>query len=193
VKVLVVYAHPNPKSFNHAILEELQRGLIDGGHACDVIDLYATQFDPRLSGEDFAAYSSGGVLDDVKEHQEKISAADALIFIYPIWWWHAPALFKGWIDRVMTLNFAFTFDDRGSEGLLKHKKIVFINTTMGPQKQYEDTGIANAITKIDEATWRLVCGVKDVQHFFLYSVGDNDEVRRGYLEKVYNLGKEFTS
>ncbi len=191
MNVLVVYAHPNPKSFNHAILEQFTKGLRDSGHSFDVLDLYAMKFDSHLGTSDFAAYGEGAVPADIKKHQEMIAAADGLVFIYPIWWWHSPAIVKGWIDRVLTLGFAFNFGDTGPEGLLKHTKALFINTTMGHERQYRDTGLDSAIKKMDVATFRFVCGIKHVEHAFLFSVGDNDEVRRGYLEKVYNLGKEF--
>ena len=32
MKVLTVYAHPNPKSFCHAILQQFAKGLEDAGH-----------------------------------------------------------------------------------------------------------------------------------------------------------------
>ncbi|MCK4794598.1 MAG: NAD(P)H-dependent oxidoreductase, partial [Desulfobacteraceae bacterium] len=51
VKVLVVYSHPNPESFNHAILEAVLEGLSEAGHASDVIDLYKMGFDPCLKVE----------------------------------------------------------------------------------------------------------------------------------------------
>ncbi|MFZ1528700.1 MAG: NAD(P)H-dependent oxidoreductase [Ferruginibacter sp.] len=53
MKVLTVYAHPNPKSFCHALLEEFSRGLMDAGHTNEVIDLYAIGFDPVLKQKDF--------------------------------------------------------------------------------------------------------------------------------------------
>ena len=46
MRVLVVYAHPNPGSFCHAVIERVQSGLEDGGHRYEVIDLYAIGFDP---------------------------------------------------------------------------------------------------------------------------------------------------
>ncbi len=56
MKVLTVYAHPNPNSFCHAILEQFTRGLKDGGHTSEVVDLYAIRFDPVFRMEDFAGY-----------------------------------------------------------------------------------------------------------------------------------------
>ena len=50
--VLVVYAHPNPESFSHAVLEEIVRGLTDAGHSYEVLDLYAIGFNPVFSLHD---------------------------------------------------------------------------------------------------------------------------------------------
>jgi putative NADPH-quinone reductase len=50
--VLTVYAHPNPRSFCHAVLEQLTRGLSDTGHSSEVVDLYAIGFDPVLGDRD---------------------------------------------------------------------------------------------------------------------------------------------
>ncbi len=56
MKILTVYAHPNPKSLCHAILQEFDRGLKDGGHDNDIVDLYAINFDPVFRVRDFASY-----------------------------------------------------------------------------------------------------------------------------------------
>ena len=52
MKVLVVYAHYNPDSFTHALLEEVTRGLEDGGHDVRVNDLQASGFDPVFKLDD---------------------------------------------------------------------------------------------------------------------------------------------
>ncbi|HYN56147.1 MAG TPA: M20/M25/M40 family metallo-hydrolase, partial [Motilibacterales bacterium] len=50
--VLVVYAHPNPQSFTHAVLDQIVRGLADAGHSYEVLDLYAIGFNPVFSLHD---------------------------------------------------------------------------------------------------------------------------------------------
>jgi NAD(P)H dehydrogenase (quinone) len=52
MRVLVVYAHFNPESFTHALLEQVTRGLADGGHEYEVVDLYAIGFDPVFGMRD---------------------------------------------------------------------------------------------------------------------------------------------
>jgi NAD(P)H dehydrogenase (quinone) len=52
MNVLTVYAHPNPKSFCHAVLQQFTTGLADAGHSNEVVDLYAIVFDPVLRIQD---------------------------------------------------------------------------------------------------------------------------------------------
>jgi len=56
MRVLVVIANPNPKSFCHAVLGEFTAGLKEGGHSTEVVDLYAERFDPVLRVRDFNSY-----------------------------------------------------------------------------------------------------------------------------------------
>jgi len=56
MKVLTVYAHPNPNSFCHSILQRFTKGLEDAGHVSEVVDLYAIRFDPVFRMRDFASY-----------------------------------------------------------------------------------------------------------------------------------------
>jgi len=56
MNVLTVYAHPNPKSLCHSLLEKFSEGLADAGHTNDIVDLYAIRFDPVFRTEDFASY-----------------------------------------------------------------------------------------------------------------------------------------
>lgn len=56
MRVLTVIAHPNSKSFCHAILQQFTKGLEDAGHVSEVVDLYAIHFDPVFRSADFAGY-----------------------------------------------------------------------------------------------------------------------------------------
>ncbi|HKZ42430.1 MAG TPA: NAD(P)H-dependent oxidoreductase [Candidatus Hodarchaeales archaeon] len=54
MKVLTVYANPNPRSFCHAVLERFSQGLAEAGHTNEVVDLYAMKFDPVLKLRDYS-------------------------------------------------------------------------------------------------------------------------------------------
>jgi NAD(P)H dehydrogenase (quinone) len=59
MKVLTVYAHPNPKSFCHAVLEQFTKGLNDAGHTNKVVDFYAIKFNPVLQMKEIQAGGTG--------------------------------------------------------------------------------------------------------------------------------------
>ena len=67
VRVLVVYAHPNPDSFCHAVMERVTSGLRDGGHRFEVIDLHAIGFDPVFGVRDFNQFMHESLPDDLIE------------------------------------------------------------------------------------------------------------------------------
>jgi NAD(P)H dehydrogenase (quinone) len=67
MKILTVYAHPEPKSFCHAILEQFSKGLEDAGHTNETVDLYAVRFNPVLGMQDFANWLPDENAPDVVE------------------------------------------------------------------------------------------------------------------------------
>jgi NAD(P)H dehydrogenase (quinone) len=67
MRVLTVFAHPNPASFCAAVLQQFTKGLTDAGHASEVADLYAIRFDPVFMTDDFANYVDERIPADVLE------------------------------------------------------------------------------------------------------------------------------
>lgn len=65
MKVLTVYAHHDPHSFCHAILDRFSAGLSAAGHTNEVVDLYAIGFDPVLRAHDRPNWIDDSVPEDV--------------------------------------------------------------------------------------------------------------------------------
>ena len=104
----ILLAHPNPGSFNHAVCNALVEGLDQAGASYEVNDLYATGFNPMMAGDDFNQFEDGGILPaDVLAEQAKVERADCLALIYPVWWNEAPAILKGWFDRILSKGWAY--------------------------------------------------------------------------------------
>ncbi len=171
-KALVVYAHPNPASYNHAVKEKVQSVLESEGYQVSVRDLYQLKFDPILTGEDFQGIKTGNPKADVKAEQAFIKEAGLLVFVFPIWWFNMPAVLKGYIDRVLSYGFGYTFDAATHEpkGLLNGKKVIILNTTGGPQEAYEKNGLKDALAKTIDAGNFEFCGLKVIWHKYFYAV-----------------------
>jgi len=191
MKVMTIIAHPNPQSFNHALIAEFKKGLEEAGHECEIMDLYAENFNPLFGFEDFGPYMGKSLPEDIQAIQKRLNTAEALAFFFPVWWSSAPAMLKGWFDRVLTKDFAFTMTETDFTGILPHKKILIVNTTMGPKEFFEPTGTRDTMTKMLVDFGLAMCGVEDITYNFLYNVTESDEVRQKYLKQVYDMGKEF--
>ncbi|MCZ8520319.1 MULTISPECIES: NAD(P)H-dependent oxidoreductase [Paenibacillus] len=179
MKHLIVYAHPDLASFNHAILETAVRTLQDKGHEVAVRDLYALGFNPVLTGGDLGAIRSGETPADLLAEQEAIRAADSLIFIYPVWWAGLPAILKGYIDRVFAYGFAYAYGADGNiEALLTGKKGLLISTHGAPSDWYASSGMHQALKMTSDTGILEFCGIATQEHLFFGSVGDVDDAAR---------------
>ncbi|WP_115526592.1 MULTISPECIES: NAD(P)H-dependent oxidoreductase [Xanthomonas] len=113
---LIVVAHPEQRSHTHAVAAQIGEAVLasGGAHTFEVADLAQEGFDPRFTPADVAMFSGqAGAPPDVAAEQARLDRADALVLVFPIYWWSFPALLKGWIDRVFTLGWAFDEDANG--------------------------------------------------------------------------------
>jgi NAD(P)H dehydrogenase (quinone) len=176
MKHIILYAHPDPGSFNHTILETTVKTAESKGHEVNVRDLYALDFNPVLKESDFEGFQSGNTPQDIKTEQEYITNADVIIMIYPIWWTGMPAILKGYIDRVFSYGYAYTEGEDGDMiGLLKGKKALVINTHGTPKEVYDDTGMTVALKKTSDTGIFEFCGVEVADHLLFGSMPPVDE------------------
>ncbi|MEN9501386.1 MAG: hypothetical protein RI964_671 [Pseudomonadota bacterium] len=192
MRVLIVYAHPNPTSFNHAMLENCSRGLQEAGHEVRIKDLYAENFDPALRAAELATLQQGKIPDKISHEQEALLWAEGLVFIYPLWWYSCPAILKGWFDHVLTNGVAYAYSRQGLQGLLKHQRAVVLITAGSAEEFFRNSNADQLIHRpITDGTLAF-CGIENVQHRIYYNVpGLTHEARTNILHEVAELGRQF--
>jgi NAD(P)H dehydrogenase (quinone) len=191
MKYLIVYAHPNPKSFNHAILETISEELQKKKREFTVRDLHKIGFDPVLSAKDLSAIQDGVVPKDIKREQNYISKADILIFIFPIWWSAMPAMLKGYIDRVFSLKFAYDITETAVVGLLKGKKVFLVSTMGGSKEDYQKMGGFKMMNMAMDMAIFQFSGMKVMGHKYFSSVPYvSQQERKKMLKELKLLVKE---
>ncbi len=184
--ILVVYAHPSPKSFNRSLLEVVVDEAQAKGHECVVHDLYAQAFQSALTDADFESFNRGKIPDDIKAEQMAVKRADVVVFMHPVWWFGLPAIFKGWIDRVFSYGFAYGHDSRGVRPLLAGKKAIIVNTAGGADGQsFQETGFKDAMIKlIDNGIFQFVGFDIILRRMFFQVPSASDGDRREMLEML---------
>lgn len=152
-KVLIIHAHPEPKSFCSSLRTAAVEHFSKKGGLVQQSDLYAMGFNPVGGKEDFKAlnnpdffkyqmeqvnaYTNNLFVDELKEEMNKLEWCDVLIFNFPMWWFGLPSILKGWIDRVFAMGFAYG-NGKGvyENGIFKEKTAFVTFTTGGPEISY---------------------------------------------------------
>jgi NAD(P)H dehydrogenase (quinone) len=112
LRALVIHAHPSPQSFAASLCREAAAALGERGYATQICDLYEENFDPVLPLATFRRYLDATAnRDGVELHAERLKAADAVLFVFPVWHDGPPAILKGWFDRVLVRGVAFEIRD----------------------------------------------------------------------------------
>jgi putative NADPH-quinone reductase len=134
-RFLVVLAHPLPESFAASAARTVVEALEAKGHTVDLLDLYAEDFDPRLTATERAAYMEPGYQpsEDVSGLVERLKASDGLVLVFPQWWFNLPAMMKGFIDRIFVPDVAFGHDKAGGRivPLLTNIRSFWVVTSTG--------------------------------------------------------------
>jgi NAD(P)H dehydrogenase (quinone) len=116
MRVFIVHAHHEPKSFNGAMTREAVAALVERGDDVVISDLHAMRFDPvsdrrnfttvadpdylKQQSEEAHAAAHDGFSSDLQAEMDKLFWCDVLILQFPLWWFGMPAILKGWVDRV---------------------------------------------------------------------------------------------
>ena len=122
MKIYIILAHPEQKSFNTSLANAQREALLNSDHEVRFKNLYEEQFNPLLTREDFphvpkqqhiqfpsaqgVSYNNKTTVDDVAEEHDNLIWADAVIIQFPLWLYGMPAILKGWCERVLSEGFA---------------------------------------------------------------------------------------
>lgn len=162
--ILIVYYHPEPQSFNGAMLNTAVDVLKECGHDVRVSNLHEMEFNP-VSGrhnftvvkdkhffkqqlEEIHATEVNGFAREIEEEQSKLDWCDLMIWQFPLWWFGLPAPLKGWVDRVFAMGRTYGSGRFYQDGIFKGKKAMLSLTTGGPQEAYLPDGFNGDINGI---------------------------------------------
>src|SRR5579871_1980382 len=164
MKILIVYAHPEPLSLTCQLVELATQALRQQGHEVMLSDLYGMHWKAVFDEHDFPSradperlsfvtesghsYFSGQQAADIACEQQKLLAADAVIFQFGM-----PAILKGWVDRVFAYGLAYGYQDAGNlyrygDGGFKGKRALLCVTVGGPTEDYSARGINGPLEQL---------------------------------------------
>ncbi|MCG8155375.1 NAD(P)H-dependent oxidoreductase [Brenneria goodwinii] len=145
---LIVVSHPVNTSLTHSVASAIAQGgaAANPQNTFEIADLAREGFNPAFSAPDAAAFQqSGATPPDVVAQQLRINNADALVLVFPIYWWSMPGLLKGWIDRVFTNGWAY--EEAADGNIVKklgHLPVHLVALGAANRKTFEKHGFSDA-------------------------------------------------
>lgn len=190
---LIVVAHPDTQSFTHNVAARVAKGVTDAGsgNTVEIADLFAENFDPRFAAPDLAFFrNQSAPLAEIVAEQQRIDRADALVLVYPIYWWSFPGMLKGWIDRVFTNGWAYDYaEDGGLIKMLPNLNVHLIGIGAADEGTYSRRGYDEAMrTQIDRGIFDFV-GAKVVTSELLLT--PNGQFPESHLEIALKIGNKI--
>lgn len=188
--VLIVSAHPNQQSFNHALAAQANSLLTDNHWTVKQSDLYQMEFNALMGPNDINGDTEHGSLtamqlegltaqrfsQDIELEQNKLRDADLIILQFPLWWGSYPAILKGWIERVCSYGFAY-----GSDKQLRGKKVLLSVTTGGAANRHEEQYYSDKLNMMANEVFGYMAMTVIPPLISHGPASANDEQRKGLL------------
>ncbi|SEK21877.1 NAD(P)H-dependent oxidoreductase [Pacificibacter marinus] len=184
-RVLVLYAHPCPESFNAAVHKTVVDTLTKNGWDVDDCDLNVEGFQPVLTESERRGYHDVPEnIDPVRPYVDRLQAADALIMVFPVWNFGYPAILKGFLDRVFLPDVSFKLANGGIRPGLTNIKKLYACTTYGGTRFRATLNSDPPRKCVMRAVW-YACGMPKKKYLALYDMNNNTEAKlTAHLDRV---------
>ena len=171
-RIAVIATHPRRRSFTVSMADAFATAAAEAGSEVTFRDLYRLRFDPRMRAEEMPDHLGAVLRADVAREREAIAAADVFAFFYPLWFNAAPAMLKGYVDRVFGMDFGYTARQRGgNQPLLGGRKMVSFTSSGAPHHWVESTGAWEAMRKHFDDHFAAMTGLEVIGRHNVGSVG----------------------
>jgi putative NADPH-quinone reductase len=188
MRTLVAYCHPVPESYCAALRDAAVATLRARGDEVRIVDLYAEGFDPVMTAGERRIYNHGPPADPaLQPYVENLKWAQAVLFVYPTWWYGLPAMLKGWFDRVWATGVAFDLPPDGGRivSRISHIRRIGIVTTCGATMLVSFL-MGQPGRKTIMRGMRALCAPRSRSMFLAHYDMDRStpESRKAFLEKI---------
>lgn len=165
-KIQMIWAHPRMESLTGRVVASLREEVLKEGGTISELDLYRSNFDPLLQQSDEPDWNNPDkkYSKDVMKLAGELRTQDALIVVFPVWWYSIPAILKGYIERVWNYGIFY-----GKGRTLPFKTIRWIALTGEPESSFTKRGADKILQSQLNTGISAFCGANDSQVTFLYN------------------------
>jgi multimeric flavodoxin WrbA len=179
--VLIMKGSPRPQGNSALLADRLAQGAKEAGAEVESVYVHAMQIQPCRACGHCARHNGRCVIqDDMQDLYPKITRADALVIVSPIYWYTISAQTKLWIDRC----YALVMDPEGDR--TEGKDFAAILTYAQPD--IESSGAINALGMLADIFERGI--LAGIVHGSAYHAGDIKQ-QPALFDRAYDLGRRL--
>jgi NAD(P)H dehydrogenase (quinone) len=186
--ILIINGHPDPESYNAALVDAYAKGAASTSASVEVLHLRDLEFSTNLT---FGYRQRTELEPDLLAAWEQIKAANHLVWFFPVWWGSVPAQMKGFLDRLFLPGFVFQKRE-GSlwwDKLLVGKSARVVSTLDQPAWFYRWFNGRPTYHMMKKMVLKF-CGVKPVKVTHIGPIRlSKDSYRAKWLQRVEKMGQ----
>ncbi len=135
MRVYAIFANDNITGTTYKIFSHAVETLKDQGHEVDILDLYEREKEIPFFRHDRALMESHPFY---LENKQRFMQADALLIVFPLFWYCVPAILKAWLDMIN--GWAYKYETGlHANPLHKIKKALIFYSSMQGKDHLENT------------------------------------------------------
>jgi len=191
MNLLVVICHPRRNSLTGVLADAFVEDLKQSGHGVESADLHAENFDPRMAAVDEPDFDDADKTysKEVRDEMARIERNDAIAMFFPVWWWSAPAMLKGWIDRVW--NYGWAYGWAGTKARIPLDKALMVALGGSSREDFASGGYDKLLDTQLRLGLMNYCGIDDVKLEIITDTLNENASFDLMIKHVYELGSQF--
>jgi multimeric flavodoxin WrbA len=187
-KVLILNGSPRREGNSATLAEQVAAGAKEAGGQVETVHLHELDIQPCDACDTCQAGDIDCVIeDDMQDLYPKVSAADAIVYASPIYWFSVSAQLKLFIDRCYAMG---EDTDEPTDYALAGKKIGVV-LTYGGDDPY-DSGAINAIRMFQDIFRYVPAEIVDIVYG---SAMDEGEIKENaeLMKRAFELGANLAA
>jgi len=187
MRIYVLFAHPDPESFNGQLAAGYCSAAIAAGHEVRRQDLFELEFDPILR---LGLRAVQPLEVDLIAARANLDWCQHFVLFYPVWWGNVPAVLKGFFDRALysEITYHHDVDDPLWSKMLEGRSAHIITTSDAPEAWLKAHNRDSDISAVRRGTLEF-CGIKPVKVTRVGGVKDLDiKAREKWIKRVARHG-----
>jgi len=168
---VVILCHPEPDSFNAAVAAHYCAAVEQAGQHAVLRDLYRMKFDPVLRAEELDEATGSKPTPDIADERALIADAEVVVLVYPIWLGSAPAMLKGYIERVFGPDFALRNDhDKAATTQLAGKHLLSLSSSGNSRAWLDEQGQWQSLIQVFDRYLQHAFAIASIDHVHFPSI-----------------------